>query len=99
MMGMEGALSPSEFSATTVTLYAVPLSRERMVQEVAGLSMAQLAFLIPSCAVAVYVSMALPPVSAPNNAVQLTVICWFPATADTPVGVTGTVASTSNIKS
>ena len=96
MMGVEGGLVPlvPSLRATTVTLYAVPLSREKMVQEVAGLFTVQLAVMIFALAVAVYVSMALPPVSAPDNAVQLTVICPFPATADTPVGVTGTVAST-----
>ena len=95
----EGVLSPIALVATTVTLYSIRLVRPVMMQEVAvALVAVQVKILVLSCAVAVYVVMALPPVSIPDNAVQLTVISPFPATADTPVGARGTVASTLTIK-
>ena len=102
MTTLEGVLSPIALVATTVTLYSIRLVRLVMVQEVAVVSVTvtvQVLVSTPAAvAVAVYVVMSLPPLSVAGTAVQLTVIVVFPATADTPVGASGTLASTLTIK-
>src|SRR5579872_4715235 len=76
----DAALVPRLLVAVTVNVYAVPSASPVTV---IGHAEAD-ACAPPGDAVAVYDVMDAPPFVA--GAVQLTVACWSPATADTPVG-------------
>src|SRR5262245_1269934 len=79
---------PTAFVAVTVNVYVVPFVRPVTVALVAV--PAAVAVRPPGDAVTVKPVIALPPFE--SGAVQVTVACWFPAQASTPVGAPGTVA-------
>jgi hypothetical protein len=76
----EATLVPRLFVVVMVNVYAVPSMRPVTVT---GHVVAE-ACAPPGEAVAVYEVIAAPPLLA--GAVQLTVACWSPATAEIPVG-------------
>jgi len=80
--------SPTALVATTVNVYAVPLVSPDTTHSVAPVVVH---VCPPGDAVTVYPVTALPPSS--TDAVHDTVTCALPATPDTPVGGSGTVAS------
>jgi hypothetical protein len=76
----DAALVPRLFFVVTVNVYAVPsVSPVTVMGHVVAEACAP-----PGEAVAVYAVIAAPPLLA--GAVQLTVACWSPATAEMPVG-------------
>ncbi len=84
----DGLESPTALVATTVNVYAVPLVRPETTHSVAPVVVH---VCPPGDAVTVYPVTALPPSFA--GAVHDTVTWPWPATPDTPVGGSGTVAS------
>src|SRR5215472_11007985 len=87
----DAAPDPAQLLAVTVNVYAVPFVRPPTVAFSAAPP--TLADWPPGDAVTVYPLTAAPPFE--DGALQLTVACPFPATADAPVGAPGTVAGTT----
>jgi hypothetical protein len=88
---LEAPLVPTPFTATTVTVYAVPLVRPVIVRG----EDAPLAVVPPGFAVAVYEVMAEPPVLA--GAENETTSVVFPAVTETFCGTLGTVAGVTEL--